>query len=234
MSDSDDTDILLLIPPNFFITETNLNESPSYVMFRSNLEPRSVKSSPGKFDKSIDGAMQFGSQVKDSVTTPPQLYYRPYNEPSPSMSALHRTTDRLTGISPSEVKSKMYGDFDRSMDRSPLDRYNKSNVASRSREFSSEKVGNLSSKKMSEWRSSIEDQQDDLVSLTNVWNHNLDFKSNHSTDLEEERLKRRHCERNIALLQTQLNQYQSKFSDALKIDQAKNDTLSKLHETNAR
>lgn len=41
MSDSDDTDILLLIPPNFFLTEESLNASLNYDHFESKLQEKS-------------------------------------------------------------------------------------------------------------------------------------------------------------------------------------------------
>lgn len=248
MSDSDDTDILLLIPPNFFLTETN--ESPNYEMFRSNLEQPTVKSSglsPRRFDKSANQSTNILlSQSKDLFVTPPQLKYRPYNEPSPAMSNLthlshcNRSYERpnlptCLGNVPTCLGSTEYDSTAKCVPNrrssSPLRR---SNI---NREF--ERIDSLSSKKMSDWKTSVDEprQHDDLVSLTNVWNENLDFKgttTSRSTELDEERLKRRQCERNISLLQSQLNQYQNKFTDVIKIDQAKNDTLAKLHDTNSR
>lgn len=242
MSDSDDTDILLLIPPNFFLTETNLNESPNYNMFRSNLEqrPAKVSASPRRHDKSANQSTNILlSQNKDLFTTPPQLKYRPYNEPSPAMnfSNLHRSFERLNCIATNE-----YNDTDKcTPNRQFSSPFQKSNTMNVNRECAGEMVGNLSSKKMSDWKTNSYEprQTDDLVSVTNVWNDNFDFRrttttTNHSTELEEEKLKRRQCERNISLLQSQLNQYQNKFTDVIKIDQAKNDTLAKLHDTNSR
>lgn len=229
MSDSDDTDILLLIPPNFFLTETN--ESPNYEMFRSNLEQQTVKSSlsPRRFDKSSNQSTSFlMSQSKDLFVTPPKLQYRPYNEPSPAISLSHcnRSFERI-GMTEYDSTGKCVPNRRSS---SPLRR---SNI---NRDF--ERVENLSSKKMSDWKTSVDEPRpaDDLVSLTNVWNTNLDFRNTatHSTEFEEERLRRRQCERNISILQSQLNQYQNKFTDVIKIDQAKNDTLAKLHDTNSR
>lgn len=242
MSDSDDTDILLLIPPNFFLTESHLNESPNYEMFRSSLEQpgRRASLSPRRCDKSANQSHSLVlSQSKDLFTTPPQLKYRPYNEASPTMniSNFHRSSERLNCMGMNELATGRYEVVDRHMPNrrssSPIARAN----TSINKEFQGESVGHLSSKKMSEWKWSDEPRNhDELISLTNVWNNNLDFKStvNHSTELEEEKLRRRQCERNISLLQSQLNQYQNKFSDVIKIDQAKNDTLAKLHDTNSR
>lgn len=236
MSDSDDTDILLLIPPNFFLTETN--ESPSYDMFRSNLEQPVIKSSlsPRRHDKSTNCLL---SHSKDLFVTPPQLTYRPYNEPSPTMNVSHCSRsiefERLDCIGST--------DYDRSPEKctpnrkssSPLRRPHNLNRDINDR---IDRVDSLSSKKMSDWKSNVDvpRQYEDLVSLNNVWNNNLDFRNtnSHSTELEEERLRRRQCERNISNLQSQLNQYQNKFTDVIKIDQSKNDTIAKLHSTNSR
>lgn len=243
MSDSDDTDILLLIPPNFFLTESHLNESPNYEMFRSSLEQPARKAtlSPRRCDKSVNQSNSLVvSQSKDLFTTPPQLKYRPYNEPSPTIniSNFQRSSERLHCIGTHERATASYEDVDKLMPNrrssSPITRAN----TSIGKEFRGDKADQLSSKKMSDWRRGGDEPRihDELISLTNVWNNNLDFKStaSHSTELEEERLRRRQCERNISLLQSQLNQYQNKFSDVIKIDQAKNDTLAKLHDTNSR
>lgn len=285
MSDSDDTDILLLIPPNFFLTETNLNESPTnYEMFRSNLEqaqpikPTTVvtRSSPGNQpNKSITQSssvqqLLHGSKDGYAVPTTPlshyQLKYRPYSEgpcqssaSANNMSRFHRSCEApLHYIGSAEALNSMYDESEKLLansrsSSSPLRPRPTTTNANFGMEFPSERVACLSSKKMSDWKMSqepttttamataatataIRKQDDELINLTNVWNSNLDFKSNTnaSSELEEERLRRRQCERNIALLQTQLNQYQNKFSDIIKIDQAKNDTLSKLHNTNSR
>lgn len=279
MSDSDDTDILLLIPPNFFLTETNLNESPTnYEMFRSNLEqPQPIKpttpvvtrSSPGNQpNKSITQSssvqqLLHGSKDGYPVPTTPsnyQLKYRPYSDgPCISsssvnnMSRFHRSCDApLRYIGSAEALNSMYDESEKLLadsrsSSSPLrPRPTITKSANVGMECPSERIACLSSKKMSDWKMSQEPsaavattatrkQDDELINLTNVWNSNLDFKSNTNTttELEEERLRRRQCERNIAMLQTQLNQYQNKFSDIIKIDQAKNDTLSKLHNTNS-
>lgn len=238
MSDSDDTDILLLIPPNFFLTETHLNESTSYDMFRTNLEQRTVKTSVSPRHGEHTSANQSNnfmlSQSKDLFMSPSQLKYRPYKEPDPSINTphFHRSFERENCIGSNDT------DMCKPPNRRSSSPIRKLNFSHTNREYSDERVGNLSSKKMSDWKSGGDDerrQHDDLVSLTNVWNKNLDFRSsNHqSSELEEERLRRRQCERNISLLQSQLNQYQNKFTDVIKIDQAKNDTLAKLHDTNS-
>lgn len=286
MSDSDDTDILLLIPPNFFLTETHLNESlTNYEMFRSNLEQTQptkpatlvTRSSPGnQNNKSItqsSSAQQLSHGSRDVggvVPTTPSQYqfkYRPYGDgpytPSTSSPAVaaaaaannmsrfhqHRSCDApLHYISSAEVLNSMYDESEKLLanrsSSSPIRPW-PTTTTNIGMEIPSERAACLSSKKMSDWKMSQEataaavatrKQDDDLISLTNVWNSNLDFKSNAnaSTELEEERLRRRQCERNIAMLQTQLHQYQNKFTDVIKIDQAKNDTLTKLHNTNSR
>lgn len=238
MSDSDDTDILLLIPPNFFLTETKLNASPNYEMFRSNLDQRTMKStgSPRNFDKSANQSTNILlSHSKDAPLIPSQHKYRPYEEATPltNMSHFRRSFERLNYDDTDKVRSNR-------RPNSPTTKLNQSHIG---REYLGDHIGNLSSQKMSEWKVNSEEtqrqrhqNQDDRVCSTNVWNNNLEFQSltTHSTELEEERLRRRQCERNITLLQSQLNQYQNKFTDVIKIDQAKNDTLAKLHNTNSR
>lgn len=51
--------------------------------------------------------------------------------------------------------------------------------------------------------------------------------------LEEESLRRKQCERTIHSLEQQIQQFQDKYSDVIKMDQTKNEAMSRLHSTNS-
>lgn len=54
-----------------------------------------------------------------------------------------------------------------------------------------------------------------------------------SSKLEEESLRRKQCERTIHSLEQQIQQFQDKYADVIKMDQTKNDAMSRLHSTNS-
>lgn len=106
----------------------------------------------------------------------------------------------------------------------------------RTRPLQTDIVHNLSAKKMSEWDAGVRksmDQNDQLISMANVWD-GKEQSSDLMGELEEEKLRRRQCERSIQSLQNQLRQCQSKYSDAIRMDQSKNEAMAKLHQTNSK
>lgn len=70
-----------------------------------------------------------------------------------------------------------------------------------------------------------------LISLSQLWG--ADGNAETST-MQEERLRRQHCEREIQALQTRLLEYQQKISVAMKIDNSKDEAIGRLQKTNSR
>lgn len=109
-------------------------------------------------------------------------------------------------------------------------------------------LNSLVSNKMSDWNSGLQksmtQNDEQLISLASVWDDDERVKCDAVTTaataaaatnvLQEQELRIRQCERTIQNLQSQLKQYQDKCSDAIKMDQTKNDALARLHETNSR
>lgn len=94
---------------------------------------------------------------------------------------------------------------------------------------------------MSDWNSglqkSLAKNDEPLISLASVWDGDDRGKCDAITTahaMQEQELRIRQYERTIQNLQTQLKQYQDKCSDAIKMDQTKNEALARLHETNSR
>lgn len=111
-------------------------------------------------------------------------------------------------------------------------------------------LNSLTSNKMSDWSTglhkSMTKEDNPLINLASVWDGNERGKSEAATltttttttmttdKLQEQELRIRQYERTIQNLQTQLKQYQNKCSDAIKMDQTKNEALARLHESNSR
>lgn len=272
MSDSDDTDFLLLIPPNFFIADPNLDDSLSYKLFESRLQIDDME------NYSNDKSLTHRCCANTSFSTPTskaivdQFSYQKYVNPNGSFNSCFtpNTTNKCSErISPAKVnvplwvntchpKSPPYEahvaaaggvltEIDTYLEKCSInqasngcDRLNGSTLLSTPKHCDSRTradiVHNLSAKKMSQWDAGIRksmDQNDQLINMANVWD-GREPSSDLMAELEEEKLKRRQCERSIQSLQNQLRQCQSKYSDAIKMDQSKNEAMAKLHQTNSR
>lgn len=97
-------------------------------------------------------------------------------------------------------------------------------------------VRQLDGGRMSDWSLALQQncaahQGEQLVNLNQIWGSD---KQANTGDIVEEQLRRRQCERQIQNLQNQIKEYQEKFSVAIRIDQTKNEALTRLHETNSK
>lgn len=308
MSDSDDTDILLLIPPDFFLTEANA--SLNYNSFQTQLKERTYAnaSDPLISEQSVQQSVNRSMDTSKSYYTPTKskceqhsYAYRKYDRPSPSVvtslfSSPHDSSKYLPSSTP-YVASRSHLQYSSppkkhdSLVLDGVDRYlrkctidetkrasdtevrptlvdRRSDVATMTHDSSATKkviepsaqhiqryapkpteddiLNSLVSNKMPDWNSGLQKsmmQNDEpLISLASVWDDDERAKCDvvsttaaaATNALQEQELRIRHYERTIQNLQTQLKQYQDKCSDAIKMDQTKNEALTRLHETNSR
>ncbi|KAG6465722.1 hypothetical protein O3G_MSEX015342 [Manduca sexta] len=70
----------------------------------------------------------------------------------------------------------------------------------------------------------------DLLSLSDLWGDNREKGDREGVKLEEERLKREHCEAMIQQLQRKILEQQEKLAVAVKVDKAKDAAIAKLQE----
>ncbi|XP_037296814.1 centromere-associated protein E [Manduca sexta] len=70
----------------------------------------------------------------------------------------------------------------------------------------------------------------DLLSLSDLWGDNREKGDREGVKLEEERLKREHCEAMIQQLQRKILEQQEKLAVAVKVDKAKDAAIAKLRE----
>ncbi|XP_055541745.1 protein BCAP [Wyeomyia smithii] len=71
-----------------------------------------------------------------------------------------------------------------------------------------------------------------LLSLSEIWNSNA--VNQESSKIQEERLRRQHCERNIQALQARLLEYEQKIAVAIDVDKEKEGIILKLEDNAIR
>lgn len=253
MSDSDtNTDVLLLIPPDFFLVDSSDNESADLISFRSNnigafLAPKPMYTNSNSSElqsinarlSTIENCFATGSDITSistSTTVKPRNYLNFLNEMDhkimESPSKLNHSTPKYSRRLSSEYNHspnrKNDGNVLKDIDRFLLD--NKRSVDAISsgsvRDFDLANKALMKHNFMMENSKSREDEP--LLSLNEIWGQN------ELSSLQEERLRREHCEKSIQVLQSKCLEYQQKISVALKIDKTKDDALSKLHDNNTR
>lgn len=255
MSDSDtNTDVLLLIPPDFFLVDSSDNESTDLISFRSNntgaflAPPRSkqmyTNSNSSELQSinarlsTIENCFATGSSditsISTSTTVKPRNYLNFLNEMEhksmDSPTKLNHSTPKYNRRLSSEYSPnrKNEGNALKDIDRFLLD--NKRSVENNPiRDF------DLANKALMKHNFMMENNknrdEEPLLSLNEMWGS---CGQNEHFSLQEERLRREHCEKSIQVLQSKCLEYQQKISVALKIDKTKDDALSKLHDNNTR
>lgn len=185
MSDSDETDILLLIPPNFFSTPTKKDSCHISQFLNNNKNSRSLNS------ECID-----------------KFNMRPLqNVPFESF------------IANKSNKDESYKMINNNSQKSKLDDYNA--IGCKKNCYVNEIGGSFSYH-----RSALDDNAQNESGPSEKCTCTL-------AKLEEESLRRKQCERTIHSLEQQIQQFQDKYSDVIKMDQTKNEAMSRLHSTNS-
>lgn len=251
MSDSDtNTDVLLLIPPDFFLVDSSDNESTDLISFRSNsgafLAPKQMYTNSNSSElqsinarlSTIENCFATGSSditsISTSTTVKPRNYLNFLNEMEhksmDSSLKLNHSTPKYSRRLSSEYtqspnrKNEVLKDIDRflldnkrSVENNPVRDFDLANKALMKHNFMMENNKNR--------------DEEPLLSLNEMWGSG---GQNEHFSLQEERLRREHCEKSIQVLQSKCLEYQQKISVALKIDKTKDDALSKLHDNNTR
>lgn len=255
MSDSDtNTDVLLLIPPDFFLVDSSDNESTDLISFRSNntgaflAPPRSkqmyTNSNSSELQSinarlsTIENCFATGSSditsISTSTTVKPRNYLNFLNEMEhksmDSPTKLNHSTPKYNRRLSSEYSPNRKNEVNalKDIDRFLLD--NKRSVENNPiRDF------DLANKALMKHNFMMENNknrdEEPLLSLNEMWGSS---GQNEHFSLQEEKLRREHCEKSIQVLQSKCLEYQQKISVALKIDKTKDDALSKLHDNNTR
>lgn len=308
MSDSDDTDILLLIPPDFFISEPNLKETVDYSLIekivqkenlsrineldkvcnRSNfyemdpkrnplyLTPKSQSFSTKQFEykcyeeKSPGGQSAFtvatSERQWDPINSTPKRDFKQPKFVAEPLSEIQKKNDgnildeidqylgrHQYGTPKLKDSSKFYSSSELPSHYTPkasstnpqftsssaipkqTENSNSSKFSFKEKSQTDEVLTGLIGTKMSDWSLGLQQNSsvpnEALINLNKVWEAE---DLGEPKSLDEERLRCRQYERTIQSLQSQLKQYQEKYSDAIKIDKTKNEALARLHDTNSK
>ncbi|EAT42317.1 AAEL006125-PA [Aedes aegypti] len=267
MSDSDDTDVLLLIPPDFFNIGTTsastpaslpaefnfryqheyrpssdhlsaLNESLGLNSYKSSIPTmsglRSAFGTTGNYGFQTEGGgyLYYSTPIKGHLGGTDQ------NPPQPNSQFMLNEIDQFlqVGNKPSNQSLLPLEAPSKSPENSLIDLNSisvhdyPSLTASDFNGFSSKTaVPQKPPRKemQASTRSSISTRPP-LLSLNEIWNNNATGQE--SSKLQEERLRRQHCERNIQALQAKLLEYEQKIAVAVDVDKEKEAIIGRLEE----
>lgn len=303
MSDSDDTDILLLIPPDFFLAETSFFEKSSadlmsfssldlpttikpITSFRSysncsshnnqlikidqqiaNLEQESINNNQN-YKCNLTSNEVFNWETNNSFDTDYCIMNRTspikqlnYSTPKQQRinGDIHNKSLRLDfGVTPQHDNEKFllkeidyylgdsnsntsatHNNMARNLSAATQQTNNVHSLAVETLKrhnsmLQSNYVGKQPQPNFPSNRYSINDPKSEeppLISLSQIWGPEGETET---STMHEERLRRKHCEREIQTLQTKLLEYQQKISVAMKIDKSKDEAICRLQETNSR
>ncbi|KXJ80625.1 hypothetical protein RP20_CCG023948 [Aedes albopictus] len=270
MSDSDDTDVLLLIPPDFFnigtasVTPVSLpaecgfrfqrgdypyssdlpsafNESLGLNSYKSSIATmsghRSAFGPSGNYAFQTEGGgyLYYSTPIKghlggtDQQPQPPNSQFvlneidqflqvgnkasnqllLPQNEPPKSSE---QSLIDLNSVSVNDYPSLTASDFNNFTTKASVP----------------QKPPRKETIQQSSSRSSLIQARPPLLSLNEIWNSNA--VNQESSKVQEERLRRHHCERNIQALQVKLLEYEQKIAVAVDVDKEKETIILRLEE----
>uniref|UniRef100_A0A182VZK7 Uncharacterized protein n=1 Tax=Anopheles minimus TaxID=112268 RepID=A0A182VZK7_9DIPT len=261
MSDSDETDVLLLIPPDFFNCESPAVLTPrttancsfdgvdclSYASFaqRSNVKPMA-----GIGNYSMVGCTAAERTEHYVASTP--FKHHAHKEPLKEQYLLH------------EIDRFLHEDDPQKTQQRQQTRANEHNGLTASPEGSFIDVNNLS---LHDYPSLTRNdfngltktvtscgpvpqkpprnvqggmimkpscKNGPLLNLSDIWQTNGTGQPEYSKMLQEERLRRQHCERNIQSLHVKLLEYEEKISVAISVDKEKVSIIANLEQEAGR
>ncbi|XP_053695378.1 golgin subfamily A member 6-like protein 4 [Sabethes cyaneus] len=279
MSDSDDTDVLLLIPPDYFnkVEGTVANQAvqycavdfPSYSEFSrlSDLHNSSRSMSyAASNNESQSGIQSYRSTIATTATNGNggfnnamggygfQNFYSstPLKGPLDVPSKLQlpgnnqnvlSEIDQFLKVSSNSNTIRAPVELEKSPDNSIIDMNNvslreiPSLTASDFNSFNKATVPQKPPRKDPPAPSVVSklssiSSRTPLLSLSEIWNSNV--INQESSKVQEERLRRQHCERNIQALQGKILEYEQKIAVAIDVDKEKEGIILKLEDNAIR
>ncbi|XP_053659213.1 uncharacterized protein LOC128708277 [Anopheles marshallii] len=262
MSDSDETDVLLLIPPDFFNCESPAILTPrttancsfdgvDYLSYASFANCSNVKSMAGIGNYSMVGCTAAERTEQYVASTP--FKHHTHKEPVKEQYLLHEIDQFLQEDDPQKQQHRQQT------------RTNQHNVpAPTSPEGSLIDVNSLSvhdypSLTRNDFNGLTKTvpscgpvpqkpprnvhggmimkptgKNSQLLNLSDIWQTNGTGQPEYSKVLQEERLRRQHCERNIQSLHVKLLEYEEKISVALSVDKEKVSIIANLEQETGR
>lgn len=256
MSDSDDTDILLLIPPDFFsppdhssadeqrpINNCCVQNSPTCSEKGTTLlktkETAEIHNNHPHLDRST---------MNHSSSSPPSKFYHstPYTTKGSTNGGAFAADGLINEIDNYLVETPVQAADSRRTHKNSLNDYRAlaNEAIQRHQNLAAESSGShkfSSAAEREKWRplSGGERKYDDhqpLISLSTIWGNEAEPLDTGGTTLSqhEERIRRQHCEKTIQILQSRILEHEQKISVAIKVDHQKDEALNRFHTTNAK
>lgn len=230
MSDSDDTDVLLLIPPNFLLIDGNSSEkldsrsgksTPKLPFMSSPSELESINARLAQIEREFPASSDISSISHCTVQTRDDQRCRgtmPFRSKSPR-DFVHSTPKCDDNFNPGGNCNGVLQEIDTFLNKKSQDYTNpyRSSLGTTVR--------------LSEWEKQQPSEKEPLISLSEIWGKDDNV---HHVTLAEETLRRKHCERTIQALQAKLLEYQQKIAVAIEVDKKKDDLIQKHLEENLK
>uniref|UniRef100_A0A182QIX2 Uncharacterized protein n=1 Tax=Anopheles farauti TaxID=69004 RepID=A0A182QIX2_9DIPT len=259
MSDSDETDVLLLIPPDFFSCETPVLQTPrttgncsfdavDCLSYASFAQHSSRNAMVGIENFSMAGCTAAERTEQYVASTP--FKQHGHQEPQKEQYILHEIDRYLRDDhKPQPQRQQSYqnnGLPSRSPDGSLIDMSSLSmnDYPSLTRnDFNGltkpvPSCGPVPQKPPRNVQggmvSKTASKNGPLLNLSDIWQTNGNVQPEQSKALQEERLRRQHCERTIHSLSMKVLEYEEKISVALSVDKEKVSIINNLEQETAR
>ena len=228
MSDSDDTDILLLIPPDFFNIGSNCANNSDLESIDSYSQLSWGFRTPDCCSMNMNNRQfcnynnaPYGDNILPHSTPikPPAQNIRPQHPQMVKESLFLNEIDsflQTDGINYQQFKGRSPENSIIDVNNISINEFQSIN-ASDFAKFRKPAVVPISTKS-------------NLLSLNEIWGSNSSSSDKTLCSLQEEKMRRQHLERNIQLLQSKLLEYDQKICVAINVDQDKNDLIRKLEE----
>uniref|UniRef100_A0A182JRZ6 Uncharacterized protein n=1 Tax=Anopheles christyi TaxID=43041 RepID=A0A182JRZ6_9DIPT len=252
MSDSDETDVLLLIPPDFFNCETPItltSRTPANyswdLSYESFVQQSSGNIMAGIGNYSLAGCTAAERTEHYVASTPFKQHSQQHQAPLKEEYILHEIDRFLRDDDPQNTQQQRVYQHNGVSTNSPegsLQDYpsitpNDFNSLTKHQPgcgpVPQKPPRNVHGGGMVSKSSGKNGQQ--LLNLSDIWQTNgANGQPDSSKVLQEERLRRQHCERNIQTLHMKLLEYEEKISVALSVDREKLSIIGNLEQESSR
>lgn len=258
MVDSDDTDLLLLIPPNFFFVNTSrstksdsstdtvpLSNCNCSMAFNSNLPNYDYYSSQdhiprerNEFTYNDFNAINHRIlSLSKNIHSTPKIEQPLLENVTPSSKTspgFLKEIDNFLGDKPNNSiidihNLSLSNDLEKSLNIQPLTRRS---LEKHNKMYCDKTEAEPKNYDNTDIKSNGKLEDEPLLSLCDIWDEQK--QSNDKLTLHEERLRRMHCEKSIQVLQLRLLEYQQKITVAIEVDKRKDNTLKKYLELNQK
>lgn len=260
MNDSDETDLLLLIPPDFFMAQPSSVQSPGDAFDEDDIGSsvsapmyRRFQTGDAKFNPNLNHSNAKASTVEQESFRTGSMHN--HDELWASGKKFVHSTPKVD-VSTVAWRSSSKGEADPVIRE--IDRFLMSTSDGEGKYFKGTQVANgnektedtsrtlkgrtsMGGERMSTGFTSPSVQRkllpaDDelLMSLSSLWGRQDRTPDSSSLGVQEERMRRKHCEQTIQVLQQKVLEFEQKIAVAIKVDRRKDEVLASAKQSYAK